>query len=202
MLQQTQVYCDWGAGRAQWLGHRTRDREVAGFESRQERREKVYSTWSTFCADSFRYPFHITALARKRSLSFCQKCRWLVTARHACTIYIWLCMKWHGMVHGCMVYTEHAETAAVSRGTNYVTTKQCCKYITSAGIPNGPYKARVIHLGSHAAKAQWVCLRAKNSAVYRNDHHHHIHNWFCVQDGEKRRISGQRCCGTLRADDG
>ena len=36
-----------------------------------------------------------------------------VTAKHACTSRMWLCMKWHG----CMVYTERAETAAVSCGT-------------------------------------------------------------------------------------
>ena len=29
-----------------------------------------------------------------------------------------------------MVYTDHAERAAVSRGTSHVTTKQCCKYPT------------------------------------------------------------------------
>ena len=44
----------------------------------------------------FRYPFHprITAVARKRSQSFCQKCRWQVTAKHAYTLRMWLCMKW------------------------------------------------------------------------------------------------------------
>ena len=56
------------------------------------------SPWSTFCADSFRYPFHprVTAVARKRSRSFCQKCRWQVAGKRTC-----------------------AETAAVSRGTSH-----------------------------------------------------------------------------------
>ena len=40
------------------------------------------------------------------------------------------------MVHGCMVYTERAETTAVSRGTSHVTTKQRCKYTNSVGIQN------------------------------------------------------------------
>ena len=31
--------------------------------------------------------------ARKRSRSSCQKCRWQVTAKHACTLRMWLCMK-------------------------------------------------------------------------------------------------------------
>ena len=35
-----------------------------------------------------RCPFHprVTAVARKRSKSFCQKCRWQVTTKHACTL--------------------------------------------------------------------------------------------------------------------
>ena len=42
------------------------------------------SPGSTFCADLlFRYPFHprVTTVARKKSRSFCQKCRWQVTAK-------------------------------------------------------------------------------------------------------------------------
>ena len=52
------------------------------------------SSGSTFCADSyFRYPFHprVTTVARKKSRSFCQKCRWQVTAKHAYTIRIEPC---------------------------------------------------------------------------------------------------------------
>ena len=64
----------------------------------------------------------------------CQKCMWQVSAQHAYTLRVWLCMKWRDIVHGCMVYTERAETAAVSRGTSHVTTKQRCKYITSMDI--------------------------------------------------------------------
>ena len=43
----------------------------------------------------FQYPFHapVTAVTRERSRSFCRKCRWQVTAKHACTLRVWLCMK-------------------------------------------------------------------------------------------------------------
>ena len=44
------------------------------------------------------------------------------------------------MVHGCVVYTERAETAAVSRGTNHVTTKQRCTN-TTVDIQNELYKS-------------------------------------------------------------
>ena len=50
---------------------------------------EVSSPWSALCAEVlFRYPFpsRVTAVARKRSRSFCQKCRWQVTANtHAYT---------------------------------------------------------------------------------------------------------------------
>ena len=50
---------------------------------------------SVYIYTIFRYPFHprVTAVARKRSRSFCQKCRWQVTAKHAYTLRMWLCMK-------------------------------------------------------------------------------------------------------------
>ena len=37
-----------------------------------------------------------TAVPHKRPWSFCQKCRWQITAKHAYTLHMWLCMKWHG----------------------------------------------------------------------------------------------------------
>ena len=65
----------------------------------------------------FRYLFHprVTAVARKRPQSLCQKWRWQVTAKHACGF------AWSDMVHGCMVYTERAEMAAVSCGTSHAS---------------------------------------------------------------------------------
>ena len=43
-------------------------------------------------------------------------------------------MKWCNMAHVCMVYTECAETAAVSCGTRHVTTKQHSKHSTLMDI--------------------------------------------------------------------
>ena len=63
----------------------------------------------------------VTAAARKRSRSFCQKCRWQVTAKQAYTLRMWICMKWHGAwLHG--VDKTCAETAAVSCGTSHTTS--------------------------------------------------------------------------------
>ena len=68
------------------------------------------------------YPFHprVTAVARKRSRSFCQKCRWQVTAKHAYTLRMWLCKKRHGAwLYG--VHRTCAETAAVSCCTSHAS---------------------------------------------------------------------------------
>ena len=79
----------------------------------------------------FRYPFHshVTAAARKKSLSFCQKCRWQVTARHTCPPVFRFEMT---LYTGALLYGIHrtcAETAAVPR-----CTKRALKYTASAYI--------------------------------------------------------------------
>ena len=59
----------------------------------------------------------VTTVARKRSQSCCQKCRWRVTAKHT---YMWLCMKWQGAwLYG--VHRTCAETAAISCGTSHAS---------------------------------------------------------------------------------
>ena len=94
-----------GAGIAQWLECQTRDWKVAG--SNPCRNSRIFFSRVNFlCWLLFRYPFHprVTAVARERARSFCQKCRWQVTAKHAYTLRMWLCMKWHG----AWLYTEPA----------------------------------------------------------------------------------------------
>ena len=117
-------------------------------------------------------PPRVTTVARKSSRSSCPRYRWQVTAKHACTLRMWLCMKWRDMVHGWMVYTEHAETAAVSRGTIHVTTKQRCKYTTSVNIKTRLKNPTVTHLGSLQSSFRITCdinamslLERANSAV-------------------------------------
>ena len=119
------------------------------------------SPGSTFCADSnFWYPFHprVTAVARKRSRSFWQKCRWQVTAKHAYTLRMWLCMKRHGAwLYG--VHRTCAETAAVSCVTSHAS-----KYTTSVDIQKTRCKKLVTHLEPHASAVS-LLKRADNSAI-------------------------------------
>ena len=63
------------------------------------------------------------------------------------------------MVHGSMTYTERAETAAVSRGTSHVTTKQRVKYTTSVNIQNALSEQLVTHLESYnydKSRTTWI----------------------------------------------
>ena len=101
----------WGAGIAQWLERRTRDWKVVGSNPCKSGGRIFFSRVNFLCWLLFQYPFHprVTAVARKRSLSFCQKSRWQVPAKHTYTLPMWLWMKWHcNLVHGWMVYTELA----------------------------------------------------------------------------------------------
>ena len=93
-----------------------------GFESLQERWENfLLQGWlSVLTLILVSIPPHVTAVAHKRSQSFCQKCRWQVSAKHAYTLHMWLCMKWHGAwLYG--VHRTCAETAAVSCGTSHAS---------------------------------------------------------------------------------
>ena len=58
------------------------------FESRQERRKNFLLQGQLFVLTLIRCPFHprVTAVARKRPRSFCKKCRWQVTPKHAYTL--------------------------------------------------------------------------------------------------------------------
>ena len=82
-----------GAGIAQWLEHRTRDWKAAGSNPCWNGGRIFFSRVDfTLCWLLFRYPFHprVTTVARKKSRSFCQKCRWQVTAKHAYTLRMWI----------------------------------------------------------------------------------------------------------------
>ena len=103
----TALHCPLGPGMAQWLERRIRNGKVAGwFESREELLERKKMV--TFpCGFLFRYPSHsppptppphpsTIAVASKRSPCHFAKSaggRLGATAKHTCTLRMWLCMK-------------------------------------------------------------------------------------------------------------
>ena len=96
------------SGIAQWLERRTRDWKVAGSNPCRSGGRFFFSMVDFLCWLLFRYPFHprVTAVARKRSRSFCQS----AGSRLQLNTHIpYVCgFAWSDMVHGCMVYTELA----------------------------------------------------------------------------------------------
>ena len=128
----------------------------------RNRKTKTVTVTRNLVLYVFRYPFHprVTAVAHKRSRSFCQKCRWQVTAKHAYTLRMWLCMKWHGAwLYG--VHRTCAETAAVSCGTSHASAVSTpLRWI---------FKKRAIKLVTHVepqASAVSLLKRAEpNSAI-------------------------------------
>ena len=137
------------------------------------------SPGSTFCADSFRYPFHprVTAVARKRSRSFCQKCKWQVTAKHAYTVtYVAL----HEVTWSMAVHRICAETAAVSCGTTHASAvstplrwifKKCAIKL-------------VTHVEPHAsAVSLLICSREWRIVLYKRSS-----MTLCVEQNSKSRL--------------
>ena len=134
-----------GAGITQWLERRTRDRKVAGSNScwsggRIFVSRVIFLGWLWF-----RYPFHprVTAVwESKRPRPFCQKRRWQVTAKHAYTLRMWLCVKWHG----AWLYGVHRTRRDGSRIFMWHQPCQCCKYTTSVDIQKRTIKKLFTHV--------------------------------------------------------
>ena len=118
-VQKARVVIGQGAEIAQWLAGAPDSWSWSWVRIPARAAGEFSSPGSTFCADSY-FRIRVTAVARKRYRPFCQKCRWQVTAKHAYTLRMWLCMKWHG-ARLCGVYRTCAETAAVSCDTSHAS---------------------------------------------------------------------------------
>ena len=73
---------------------------------------------------------------------------------------MWLALS--DMVHGCMMYTERAEMAAVSCGTSVSAVSTPLWWISESEYLKTYYKKLVTRVESHATA---VSLRAENSAI-------------------------------------
>ena len=82
-------YMSQRAGIAQRVKHQTRDWKVMGLSPSRSGWRIWFSMVSFLCY----FAIWVTAEALKRAQSFCQKCRWQVTAKHTCTLHMRLWMK-------------------------------------------------------------------------------------------------------------
>ena len=133
------------------------------------------SPGSAFCADSyFWYPFHphVTAVARKRSRSFCQKCRWQVTAKQVYTLRMWPYVCALHEVTWCMVVwcTQNLRRD----GSSFMWHPPCqrCKYTTSVYI-----QKRAVKKASHSCRI--TCERSESArerriALFKSERNHQL----------------------------
>ena len=70
------------------------------------------------------------------------------------------------MVHGCMVYTERAEMAAVSCGTSHTTAVS--KYTTSVDIEKHATKKEAIH-SCRITCERIASARERRIVLYKSD---------------------------------
>ena len=100
----------------------------------------------------------VTAVARKRSRSYCQKCRWQVTAKHAYTLRMWLCMKRHGAwLYG--VHRTCAKMAAVSRGTSHASVVSTpLLWIFKNALNKASHSCRITCERSESARERRIAL--------------------------------------------
>ena len=120
-----------GAGIAQWLEHRTRDWKVAGSNPCWNGGRIFFSRVDFLCWLLFRYPFHprVTTVARKKSRSFCQKCRWQVTAKHAYTLRIEPCFGiGHSLSLICQMTSEDIKHQLNNNNNNYEINLSPCNH--------------------------------------------------------------------------
>ena len=137
-----------------------RDWKVVGSNPCRSGRRIFFSSVDFLCWLLFRYPFHplVTAVACKKSQSFCQKCRWQVTTKHAYTWHMWLCMK-------CMLvwWTQNLH----QDGCSFMWHQPCqrCTYTTSVDFFFLKcYKKLVTHVEPHMSAVS-LLKRVQNSAI-------------------------------------
>ena len=120
-----------------------------------------FSRVNFLCWLLFWYLFHprITAVARKRPRSSCQKRSWQVTAKHAYTLRMWLCMKWHG----AWLYGVH---------------RTCRDWLSLAADSCGTSHASAVSIQKHAIKTIRSCritcersesARERRIALHKSD---------------------------------
>ena len=129
------------------------------------------SPFLSFFLSFFLYPFHprVTAVARKRPRSFCQKCRWQVTAKYACTLCMWLCIKWYrAYLYG--VHRARRDGSSFMCGTSHASAVSTpLRWIFKNGLWKAVHSCRITC--EHGEPA-----RERRIALYKSDHHNHHHH--------------------------
>ena len=170
LIQSNTTRAQWVMGIAQWLECQTPDRKVAGSNPGRSGMRIFFSGVDFLCWLLFWYLFHprVTAVARKRSWSFCQKCRWQVTAKHPYTLHGF---KWSDTVNWCMVEwcaQNLRWDCSISHGTSHATTKERCQYTTSVDINNTHHKMIQSLIQNHMWQVRSESAWERRIALYKS----------------------------------
>ena len=168
IIWRTQQVYKMGAGIAQWLERRTRDWKVAGSNPCWNGGRIFFSRVDFLCWLLFRYPFHprVTTVARKKSRSFCQKCRWQVTAKHAYTLRIEPCF---GIGHNLSLICQMTSEDIKHQLNNKVSVP-CAEKCWSTPTPPSLHAEKVCssslsYYETCAAKCGHACLVIKRPVL-------------------------------------
>ena len=165
-----------GSGIAQWLQRQTGDREVPGSSLRRSG-GRIFFSILTFCADSYFGICSISVLPQSHvkdpGHSAKSASGSLPLSKH--TPYV--CdFAWSDIVHGCMVYTERAETAAVSCGTSHSSAVSTpLMWIFKNALCKATHsQCRVTFEHSESA-------RERRTALYKSDQQQQQHGGFSTE---------------------
>ena len=165
----------WGVGIAQWLERRTRVWKAVGLSHCMSGRRIFLSSVNFLCWLLFWYPFYpcVTAVACKRSWFSAKSAGGQVTAKHACTLCMWLCMK----CHSAWLYGVHR---TCRDGSSFIWDQPCqlCKYTTLVDIQKRSMKKLGTCVESHASATSLL-----ESWEWHTEHFHqdlHTSNTDCA----------------------
>ena len=91
----------------------------------------------------------------------------------------WVCgFAWSNMVYGCMMYTEHAETAAVSRGTSHASTVSTpLRWIFKNMLQKASHSCRITCECMETTWEQRIVLYKSNQQQQVQKSHCHLVVW-------------------------
>ena len=126
----------------------------------------------------------VTTVARKRPQSFCKKYGWQVTAKHTCTLRMWLCMKWHG----AWLYGVHRTRWDGSSFTWHQPCQRCKYTLLVDSAKKAIHSCRII-ICEHSESA-----REQRISLYKSDQQQQVLDKARHID---RRTDGQQNMMTL-----
>ena len=128
-------------------------------------------------AGEFSSPWSLSVLTLvKRPWSFCQKCGWQVTAKHAYTLHIRLCMKWYGVRR---THWDGSSFMLIVRNALYKAIHSCRSAVSQ--LKSGEWRYIKV-INNKPVTSLFICRRPvwKKSFVHRGQTEQEANEWWLV----------------------